>query len=123
MALAGEGTRGAVAAHPDLAHGVNVVAGQVVLPEVADAHGTGAVGVQLSHSIHRDKLALASSLQSTSRRGWQRGRLGLPYFVSGRGDAERRGWVITMHGAGTAIRPGGDPARPLIKPTIRMRST
>ncbi|HET8980548.1 MAG TPA: heavy metal-binding domain-containing protein [Solirubrobacteraceae bacterium] len=91
--------------------------------QVADAHGTGAVGVQLSHSIHRDKLALASSLQSTSRRGWQRGRLGLPYFVSGRGDAERRGWVITMHGAGTAIRPGGDPARPLIKPTIRMRST
>jgi len=38
MALANEGTRAAVHTHRDLAHGVNVVAGQVVLPEVAEAH-------------------------------------------------------------------------------------
>ncbi len=39
MALAGHGTAAAAAADPALAHGVNVVAGQVVLPEVAEAHG------------------------------------------------------------------------------------
>jgi alanine dehydrogenase len=43
MALANEGTVEAVRAHQDLAHGVNVVDGQVVLPEVAEAHGMTAV--------------------------------------------------------------------------------
>jgi alanine dehydrogenase len=43
MALAGEGTAAAARAHADLAHGVNVVAGHVVLPEVAEAHGMTAV--------------------------------------------------------------------------------
>jgi alanine dehydrogenase len=43
MALAGRGTRAAVAADPALAHGVNVVGGHVVLPEVAEAHGMDAV--------------------------------------------------------------------------------
>jgi alanine dehydrogenase len=43
MALATEGTRAAVAGDRSLAHGVNVVAGQVVLAEVADAHGLTAV--------------------------------------------------------------------------------
>jgi alanine dehydrogenase len=43
MALAGQGTRAAVDADPALAHGVNVVAGNVVLPEVAEAHGMTAV--------------------------------------------------------------------------------
>jgi alanine dehydrogenase len=39
MALANEGTAAAVAGNPALAHGVNAVAGSVVLPEVAEAHG------------------------------------------------------------------------------------
>ncbi|MBM7804534.1 alanine dehydrogenase [Geodermatophilus bullaregiensis] len=43
MALADRGTRPAVTADPALAHGVNVVAGQVVLAEVAEAHGMSAV--------------------------------------------------------------------------------
>src|SRR5829696_1811120 len=43
MALAGQGTAAAVAADPALAHGVNVAAGEVVLPEVARAHGRTAV--------------------------------------------------------------------------------
>src|ERR687898_256070 len=43
MALANEGTVGAVRANRALAHGVNVVDGQVVLPEVAEAHGMTAV--------------------------------------------------------------------------------
>jgi alanine dehydrogenase len=43
MALAGEGTTAAVRNHPALATGVNVVDGQVVLPEVAAAHGMTAV--------------------------------------------------------------------------------
>jgi uncharacterized protein YbjQ (UPF0145 family) len=89
--------------------------------QAADAHGAGAVGVTLEHSVHRDKLALASSLQTAPYRGWNRGRLGLPYYVSGRGDAERRGWVITMHAAGTAVRPAG-PSQFTVKPTVRMRA-
>ncbi len=57
-----------------------------------------------------------------SQRGWQRGRLGMPYFVSGHADTERRGWVITMHAAGTAVRPRpGAPARPAAtRATVRM---
>ena len=43
MALANEGTAAAVGSNPALAHGVNVVEGQVVLAEVADAHGMPAV--------------------------------------------------------------------------------
>lgn len=39
MALAELGTAAAVAADPALARGVNVAAGSVVLPEVAEAHG------------------------------------------------------------------------------------
>jgi alanine dehydrogenase len=46
MALANEGTTAAVRSHRDLAHGVNVAAGQVVLPEVAEAHGMTAVGLE-----------------------------------------------------------------------------
>jgi alanine dehydrogenase len=46
MALANEGAAAAVAGNPALAHGVNVVDGQVVLPEVAEAHGMAAVGLQ-----------------------------------------------------------------------------
>jgi alanine dehydrogenase len=43
MALATEGTRAAVGGDRALAHGVNVVGGQVVLAEVAEAHGLTAV--------------------------------------------------------------------------------
>lgn len=89
--------------------------------QVSDAHAAGAVGVQLEHSVHRDKLALASSLASASQRGWHRGRLGLPYYVSGHSDVERRGWVITMHAAATAVRPrpgASDP--PATRPAVRM---
>jgi alanine dehydrogenase len=46
MALANQGTAGAVATDRALAHGVNVVSGQVVLPEVAGAHGMTAVALE-----------------------------------------------------------------------------
>jgi alanine dehydrogenase len=46
MALANEGAAAATRGNPALAHGVNVVAGQVVLPEVAEAHGMTAVPLQ-----------------------------------------------------------------------------
>lgn len=78
--------------------------------QVSDAHGSGAVGIELSHSVRREKFALASSIGSRGQRGWNRGPLGLPYFVHGHADTERKGWVITMHAAGTAIRPGQGPA-------------
>ncbi len=82
-----------------------------LLGQLRDAHGTGAVGVRFSHTVHRDKLALASSLSSGQQRGWHAGRLGIPYFVSGHSDTERSGWAITMHASGTAIRrrPAGAP--------------
>jgi uncharacterized protein YbjQ (UPF0145 family) len=90
--------------------------------QVAAAHGTGAVGVELSHSVHRDKLPLASALGSRSQRGWNRGSWGLPYYVSGRADVDRRGWVITMHAAGTAIRRRGEARGPSVKTQIRMEA-
>jgi uncharacterized protein YbjQ (UPF0145 family) len=91
-----------------------------LLGQVSDAHAEGAVGVEFSHRVHRDKFALASSLTSTARRGWHVGRFGIPYRVSGRGDVERRGWVITMHAAGTAIRPGTGGPTPEVKTSMRM---
>ncbi|MBV9415447.1 MAG: heavy metal-binding domain-containing protein [Solirubrobacterales bacterium] len=94
-----------------------------LLGQVSDAHGTGAVGVEFSHHVHRDKLALGSSLTGGMPRGWYRGRLGIPYRVTGRGDVERRGWVITMHAAGTAIRSRADRKTPEIKTSMRMRSS
>ncbi|MBV9196159.1 MAG: heavy metal-binding domain-containing protein [Solirubrobacterales bacterium] len=91
-----------------------------LLGQVSDTHGTGAVGVEFRHSVSRDTLAVASSVQSPTQRGWHRGGLGLPYRVSGRGHGERSGWVITMHAAGTAIRsrPGQSPGP--VKTTVRM---
>ncbi len=89
--------------------------------QVGDAHATGAVGVELSHHVHRDKLAVASAFTET-RRGWQRGSFGIPYRVTGRTDVERRGWVITMHAAGTAITRGADGPGPKVKTSMRMRS-
>jgi uncharacterized protein YbjQ (UPF0145 family) len=81
--------------------------------QIRQVGGAGVVGVELSESIRREKLALASALRTPEHHGWGRGRFGIPYYVSGRMDAERRGWVITMHAAGTAIRPrtGGGSAR------------
>jgi uncharacterized protein YbjQ (UPF0145 family) len=89
--------------------------------QVSDAYGEGAVGVEFSHSVHREKLALESSLQTY--RGWQRGRLGLPYFVSGHSDVERRGWVITMHAAGTAVRRREGTQDDPVKTAMRMGTT
>ncbi len=86
----------------------------------ADAQADGVVGVTFSHSVHREKFALGSSLQTTDRRGWHRGRFGMPYRVSGRGEVDRRGWVITMHAAGTAIRSRESPSPPAVKTSLRM---
>jgi hypothetical protein len=88
--------------------------------QVADAHGSGAVGVEISHSVRRDKLSLASALATASHRGWNRDSLGIPYFVSGRGDADRRGWVITMHASGTAIRRRARTTDAPPQPQIRI---
>jgi uncharacterized protein YbjQ (UPF0145 family) len=91
-----------------------------LIGQVYDAHGTGAVGVEFSHSVNREKLALASVFGSQGGRGWFRGRLGLPYYVRGSTDTERKGWVITMHAAGTAIRPRTEPLDFPVKTQIRM---
>jgi Putative heavy-metal-binding len=93
-----------------------------LLGQVGGAHALGAVGVEFSHQVHRDKLAVASAFTET-RRGWHSGVLGIPYRVTGRSDVERRGWVITMHAAGTAIRSRGDRETSDIKTSMRMRST
>lgn len=90
--------------------------------QVGDAHGIGAVGVEFFHHVHRDKLAVASAFTET-RRGWHRGSLGIPYRITGRSEVERRGWVITMHAAGTAIRPGARSGPgPEVKTSMRMMS-
>ena len=94
-----------------------------LLGQVRDAHATGAVGVEFSHSVRREKLALTSSLLSSATPGWHRGRFGVPYRMSGHSDVKRNGWMITMHAAGTAIRHGHAPTRPPTKTTVRMRAT
>ena len=94
-----------------------------LLGQVSDAHAEGAVGVEFAHHVHREKLAVASSLTGGMQRGWRLGRLGIPYKVSGGSDVERRGWVITMHAAGTAIRSGPGRASPQVKTSMRMRTT
>jgi uncharacterized protein YbjQ (UPF0145 family) len=94
-------------------HSARDTARAKLLGQVSDAHGAGAVGVEFSHHVERDKIPVASSLTGSLQRGWRRGALGIPYRVTGRGDIERRGWVITMHAAGTAIRRGAaPPSRP-----------
>ena len=90
---------------------------------MSDAHATGAVGVEFEQHARREKLELASSLTGSAQRGWRRGRLGIPYRVKGGTDVERRGWVITMHAAGTAIRSGAGRGNPEVKTTMRIRST
>jgi uncharacterized protein YbjQ (UPF0145 family) len=92
-----------------------------LLGQVSDAHADGAVGVEFAHHVHREKLAVASSLTGGMQRGWRLGRLGIPYKVSGGSDVERRGWVITMHAAGTAIRSGAARESPQVKTSMRMR--
>lgn len=88
--------------------------------QVWEARGAGAVGVEFSHSVQREKFALESSLQTSDHRGWQTGRFGVPYRVSGHGDVERRGWVITMHAAGTAVRRRYDSSPPPVRSAIRI---
>jgi uncharacterized protein YbjQ (UPF0145 family) len=107
----------------ELSHGFHAARATVrarLEGQVADVRGTGAVGVALSHSVHQDKLSLASALGSAGQRGWNRGSWGLPYYVSGRADVDRRGWVITMHAAGTAIRRRKAPSEPPVETQIRM---
>jgi uncharacterized protein YbjQ (UPF0145 family) len=90
--------------------------------QITRAGAAGVVGVELSQSIRREKLALASAVRTPEHHGWGRGRLGIPYYVSGRMDAERRGWVITMHAAGTAIRPRAGGGSHQAQPTeTRLR--
>ena len=74
-------------------------------------------------SVSSSRLAVASSLTGGLQRGWRLGRFGIPYKVSGGSDVERRGWVITMHAAGTAIRSGPGRASPQVKTSMRMRTT
>jgi uncharacterized protein YbjQ (UPF0145 family) len=95
-----------------------------LLSQVSEVEGRGAVGVQFAHSVQHQVLPLASALQSTTDRGWHRGSFGVPYRVSGSLNVGRSGWVITMHAAGTAIRPdrAARPDPPPVKPAIRMRA-
>jgi uncharacterized protein YbjQ (UPF0145 family) len=88
--------------------------------QVADARGAGVVGVELSHSVRQEKFALASSIGSQAQRGWHRGSLGIPYYVRGDAGAGRKGWVIAMHAAGTAIRSGRRPPDFPVKTQIRI---
>jgi uncharacterized protein YbjQ (UPF0145 family) len=77
---------------------------QRLLSQARGLHAVGTVGVELTHTIHQEELTAAPSLQAMSPPGWNRGVLGIPYYVRRKGEAERKGWLITMHGAGTAIR-------------------
>jgi uncharacterized protein YbjQ (UPF0145 family) len=95
---------------------------QRLLSQTEGYHADGAVGVELSHTVHREELPAAPSVPSRSPPGWNRGPLGIPYYVKRRGDVERKGWLITMHGAGTAIRRHDSVQRYAPETTLRLRS-
>lgn len=87
------------------------------------ARAEGMVGVQFSHSVHRHEFSVERSLRSNlGAPGWHRGQLGIPYYISRSGEAERSGWVITMHGVATAIRAGADLPKFPPQTMLRLRS-
>ncbi len=88
--------------------------------QVRQYGGTTAVGVHFAHAVSHETFELGSSLASSSRHGWHMSRFGVPYRVKGSGPAKRRGWMITMHGAGTAIRPGRKAPTSPVKTSIRL---
>ena len=90
--------------------------------QARDVRADGIVGAQFSHTVHRDEFRAERSVQLVARPGWQRGRLGIPYYVSGGGEAERTGWVVTMHGVATAIRRVADVSTLPPETTIRLHS-
>jgi uncharacterized protein YbjQ (UPF0145 family) len=92
---------------------------QRLLSQARGCRADGTVGVELSHTIHEEELTAAPSVPSWSPPGWNRGALGIPYYVRRKGEAERKGWLITMHGAGTAIRRRA--AVPQYPPETTMR--
>jgi uncharacterized protein YbjQ (UPF0145 family) len=92
---------------PELSQGFHLARDTVrrrLLSQARDYRAEGTVGVGLSHTVHREELPAAPTVPAFSPPGWNRGALGIPYYVRRKGDAERSGWLITMHGAGTAIR-------------------
>jgi uncharacterized protein YbjQ (UPF0145 family) len=101
-------------------HAAREQARRAIRDQTTRAGGTTAVGVEFSHAVQRETFELGSSLASTSRRGWHLSRVGVPYRVSGSGLAKRHGWMITMHAAGTAIRPAERGAPGPLKTTIRL---
>ena len=89
--------------------------------QISDFGGTGAVGVEFSHSVAPGQVRRSPPRcrRSIGAAG-TRGRLGLPYRITGRSEVDRRGWVITMHAAGTAIRDGESGSPYPVKAAIRM---
>ena len=77
-----------------------------LLSAAESAKGDGIVGVEMSHTIGEEELEHRAKMPTGQSRGWQRGSLGLPHYVSGAGESSRSGYLITMHGAGTAILAG-----------------
>jgi uncharacterized protein YbjQ (UPF0145 family) len=86
-------------------------------------NGTGAVGVELSHSVHEGEFSLENPMRVATRPGWQQGQVGLPTYVKGGSEVERSGWVITMHGSGTAIRRRADGSSYPPETTVRLNSS
>lgn len=89
--------------------------------QVDAQNGVGAVGISFSHTIERDSFALESTTQQYGSVGWREGQLGMPSYRSGASDTEREGWVITMHGTGTAIRRRGDEEAATPNVVLRLR--
>jgi uncharacterized protein YbjQ (UPF0145 family) len=88
--------------------------------QARSARADGIVGVTFSHDVERQDFSVERTIQQLSTPGWHRGRLGIPYYVSRAGDAERDGWAITMHGAATAVRMAADLARFPPETTVRL---
>lgn len=89
--------------------------------QARDCRAHEVVGTHLSHTIHRHEFKVERSVQPVGGSGWRRGQFGIPYYVSRSGEAERRGWVITMHGAATAVRAAADVPEFPPERVVRLR--
>ena len=89
-------------------------------PGLRRPRATGRSGSSCRTRVHRDKLSLASSIRPPPTAAGTAGGSASRTTSRGRGDAERRGWVITMHAAGTAIRHAPGPSQFARQDRVRM---
>lgn len=74
-----------------------------LLGQARDNHSSGIIGMTFEQSLRGEKFKFAGP-GTTGDPHWQLGKARVRGYGTGASDQERRGLVVTFHGAGTAIR-------------------